>query len=181
MRVPLERLGVGTYLTQWLETVKPRLRPEAYRRYEEMVRLQIKPEIGSSLLARLTPQQVQTAYVRRLGAGLSPTSVQLMHGILHKALDQASQSGMIARNVTDLAEAPRRSTTEVPALSVAGAGQLFQAARGDRLEALYVLPITCVCASERFRRCAGPTWISHGHESALRLLSKVRPVVLRSW
>ena len=141
--LPLERLRLGTYLTQWLETMKPRLRPEAYRRYEEMVRIHIKPEIGSNLLARITPQQVQTAYARRLESGLSPTTVQLLHGVLHKALDQALRWGVVGRNVTDLVEAPRRPTAEARALSAAEAGQLLRAARGDRLEALYVFAITC--------------------------------------
>ena len=137
------RQSLAGYLTQWLEAVKPTLRPESYRRYGDMVRIHIVPEIGMISLTKLTPMQVQAAYTRCLEAGLSATSVQLMHGVLHKALDRALRWGLVSRNVTDLVDAPRRSTVEVQALTVDEAGRLLRAASGDRLEALYVVAVTC--------------------------------------
>lgn len=78
-----------------------------------------------------------------------------MHGVLHKALDQALRWGMVGRNVTDLVQPPRRSTVEVRALSLAEAVQLLQAARGDRLEALYVVAITYGVRLGEIQPCAG--------------------------
>jgi integrase len=138
-----ERQTVGQYLGQWLEAARPTLRPESYRRYQDLCRLHIIPEIGSIRLARLTPGQVQAAYAHRLDAGLSRTSVQLVHGVLHKALDQAMRWGLVVRNVTDLVTAPRRSTPEMRTLSVEEASRLLEAASGERLEALYILAVTC--------------------------------------
>lgn len=137
-----ERQTTGQYLGQWLEAVRPTLRPESYRRYEEVCRLHIVPELGKIRLARLAPQDVQAAYARRLEAGLSRTSVQLLHGVLHKALDQAMRWGLVPRNVADLVSAPRRSTPEMRTLSPEEAGTLLEAASGERLEALYVLALT---------------------------------------
>ena len=82
-----ERQTVGQYLGSWLEAIRPTLRPESYRRYEEIVRLHITPQVGKMALARLGPQHLQRLYASRLETGLSATSVQLVHGVLHKALE----------------------------------------------------------------------------------------------
>ena len=138
-----ERQTLGQYLGQWLEAIRPTLRPESYRRYQDLCRLHIVPELGAMRLARLSPERVQAAYSHRLETGLSRTSVQLMHGVLHKALDQAMRWGLVPRNVSDLVTAPRRSTPEMRTLSPEEARVLLEAASGERLEALYVLAITC--------------------------------------
>jgi integrase len=137
-----ERLTVGQYLGQWLGAVRPTLRPESYRRYEEMCRLHIIPEIGRTPLARLAPGQLQRLYASKLEAGLSGTSVQLLHGVVHKALDQAARWGLAPRNVADLVTAPRRTTPEMRTLTPEEASRLLEAARGERLEAFFVLAIT---------------------------------------
>jgi len=138
-----ERLTVGQYLTEWLEVVRPSLRPESYRRYADLCRIHIIPEVGRTPLARLTPAQLQRLYASRLEVGLSGTSVQLLHGVLHKALRQAMRWGLVARNVADLVSPPRRSTPEMRVLTPEEANHLLEAATGERLEGLYVLAVTC--------------------------------------
>jgi len=134
---------VGRFLTDWLEGVRPSLRVESYRRYEDMCRLHIIPQLGAIPLAKLTPGRVQRHYSDRLGAGLSGTSVQLMHGVLHRALTQALRWNLLARNPADLVDVPRRTTPEMRALSPAEARTLLDAAQGHRLEALFILAVTC--------------------------------------
>jgi len=141
--LPGQRQTVGQYLIEWLETIRPTLRPESYRRYADLCRLHIIPEVGKTPLARLTPAQLQRLYASRLEAGLSGTSVGLLHGVVHKALDQAARWGLIPRNVADLVTPPRRSTPEMHTLTPEEANRLLEAASGDRLEALYVLAVTC--------------------------------------
>jgi integrase len=51
--------------------------------------------------------------------------------------------GVTVRNVSDLVTPPRRSTPEMHALTPEEANALLEAASGDRLEALYVLAVTC--------------------------------------
>ena len=65
-----------------------------------------------------------------------------MHGVLHKAIDQAVRWNLVTRNVADLVDPPRRSSKEVSALSPSEALRLLAAARGERLEGLYALAIT---------------------------------------
>jgi integrase len=56
-------------------------------------------------------------------------------------LGQAAKWNLAARNVTDLVDAPRITRTEMHVLSPEEARQLLNAARGDRLEALYFLAL----------------------------------------
>jgi integrase len=138
-----EKQTVSQYLRQWLEAARPTLRPESYRRYEDVCRLYVIPEVGKTPLARLSPAQLQRLYAGRLETGLSPTSVALLHGVIHKALKQAMRWGLVPRNVADLVTPPRRSTPEMRTLSPEEAQRLLEAASGQREEALIVLAVTC--------------------------------------
>ena len=66
----------------------------------------------------------------------------LIHGVLHKALDDASRWQLVVRNVADLVDVPRRSTPTMTTLSPEQAQQLLLAARDDPHEAFYVLALT---------------------------------------
>lgn len=68
--------------------------------------------------------------------------VQLVHTTLHKALKQAVGDGLIPRNVTEAVKAPRPVKKEIRPLNPAQARGLLEAARGERLEALYALAVT---------------------------------------
>lgn len=117
-------------------------RAESFRRYTDACALHIVPEIGTVAVNRLTPIQVQTAYSRLASKGLSGTTIQLIHGVLHKALDDAVRWDVVVRNVTDMVDAPRRSTVEVRALNPSEARLLLEAAKGDPLEAFYITALT---------------------------------------
>jgi integrase len=77
----------------------------------------------------------------KLDSGLSPASVQRVHALLHKALKQAVNDGLVARNVTQAVKAPRQSRKEIPTLNREQARVFLEAAKGDRLEVLYLLAI----------------------------------------
>ena len=139
-----EKLTLGKFLTDWLEAVRPSLRPESRRRYEDACRLHITPSLGKVPLAKLKPERVQALYSQLLAKGLSGTSVQLIHGVLHRALRQAVRWKKVQTNVCDKdsVDAPRRTTPEMHALSPEEARRLLDAAQGHRLEAFFTLAIT---------------------------------------
>jgi integrase len=85
---------------------------------------------------------VQGFYEDRLDAGLAPATVNKLHAILHKALDQAVKWNLVPRNVTNAVKAPRPRPKEMSTLSAEQTRRLLEAARGDKLEALYVLAVT---------------------------------------
>src|SRR3712207_840689 len=105
------------------------------------MRLHLVPTLGRIKLKNLTPTHVRGLYREKLDSGLSPTSVQRVHVLLHKALKQAVHDGLVPRNVTDAVKAPRQSRKEIPTLTREQARTLLDTATGDRLEALYLLAI----------------------------------------
>ena len=135
-------LTVGDYLYRWLSnSVKDTVRERTYERYEEILRLHVKPALGRLKLKALTPAHLQDFYRDRLDNGFSPATVQKIHVILHKALSQAVSWSLVPRNAGEAVRAPRPAPKEMQPLSPDEARRLLETAGGDRLEALYVLAI----------------------------------------
>ena len=64
------------------------------------------------------------------------------HAVLRAALTHALRQGLVARNVANLVAGVRVERPEVEPLEPEAIGQLLDAARGDKLEALYVLAVS---------------------------------------
>ena len=92
-------------------------------------------------LRKLTVQHVQALYAK-LEKQLSSTSVNTIHAMLHKALEDAVKWGLLARNVCDAVSIPRRTYYEIKPLTMEQAQMLLSAAKEDPLEALWVLALT---------------------------------------
>jgi integrase len=134
-----ERLTVSEYLNRWLnEVAKQRTRPMTWRGYEHLVRLHILPTLGRVRLAKLTPQHVQSLVTHKVREGsLAPRTIQYMHSVLRAALNQAVRWRMVHYNAAAMVSTPPPTRREVRVLAPGEARQLLDAARGDRLEALY--------------------------------------------
>ncbi len=135
------RMTLREFLDRWQEAAAPTLRPATRRRYADLIRLHLLPVLGSHRLAKLTAADVQRLYSDRLTAGLSPTSVRHVHGVLHRALDQAVRWGLLARNVTDAVDPPRRATPEARVWDAQQVMTVLSASVGDNLEALWRLAL----------------------------------------
>jgi integrase len=137
-----ENPTVGKYLERWLpDSVKDTVKQTTYECYERLLRLHLVPALGTIKLKALTPAHVRALYREKLDSGLTATSVQRVHALLHKALKQAVNDGLLPRNVTEAVKAPRQSRKEIRALNPEQARAFLQAARGNRLETLYLLAI----------------------------------------
>ena len=134
---------VGEYLTGWLaDSVRDTVRQRTYERYESIIRVHLIPSVGRVKLKTLTPAQVRGLYREKLDAGLAPRSVFHIHRTLSKALKQAVMDGLIPRNAAALVKPPRPRREEIRPLNREQVRALFEAARGARLEALYVVAVT---------------------------------------
>jgi integrase len=137
-----ENLALGEYLDRWLSgSARGSVKQSTFDRNEIAVRVHIKPALGRIKLKKLAPAHVQSFYQDRLDAGSAPASVNKLHVVLHKALDQAVRWNMIPRNPTEVVRAPRPTPKEMHPLSADQTRTLLEAARGDKHEALYVLAI----------------------------------------
>lgn len=135
---------VGGYLDRWLaDSVKGSVRPKTFESYEWLVRKHITPALGSVKLSSLGAAHLQGLYRSKLDAGLSARTVRYVHAVMHRALKQALRWGLVPRNVSEAVDPPKLQRKEIRPLSCGEARRLLEAARGDRLEALYVLAVHC--------------------------------------
>lgn len=141
--IPLvdERQTVKQYLSGWYESMRPQVRQSTYRRYGDYVNHLI-PALGKHSLAKLAPQHLQAFYTKKLAEGLSPTTVHAIHSMLHRALEDALQMGLINRNVSEMLKPPRRANREMMPLSVLEVRQFLNVVADDRFYALYVLALS---------------------------------------
>lgn len=131
---------LAEYLTTWLaEYAKPNVTGKTYERYERIVEHNIKPQLGHVRLCDLKPLQIQLFYSfllregRKKGGGLSPLTVQHVHRLLRKALQQAVRWEILDRNPADGADSPRVPRKEMHALDLDGLSHLFACLRGTKL------------------------------------------------
>lgn len=134
---------VGLFLKQWLETtVRTSVRETTLACYSNIIRNHITPKIGGIPLSKLSPIHVQGFYSSMEKEGKSDRMRRLVHAVLHRALEQALRWNMIQHNVCDAVEKPRVQKKTMKVLSPEQAKEFLKAAKGDRLEALYILAIT---------------------------------------
>ena len=137
-----EGLTVERYMDRWLESIRDKVRPGTLKPYEAITRLHIKPTLGKTKLERLAALQLEKLYREKLGEGLSARRVRYIHVTIRKALKDAVRLQLLPRNVADAAIPPKATKSKVKPLTQDQLRTLLDAAKGDKLEALYVLAIT---------------------------------------
>jgi integrase len=138
-----KNLTVGEYLDHFLEDVqRGSVRESTYSRDKYLLTNHAKPTLGRVKLKNLGAMHLQRLYREKQDAGLSPSTVLKLHHILHKALSQAVKWDLIPRDPADAVKAPTPTPKEMHPLCSEEARRLLEAAKGNRLEALYVLAVT---------------------------------------
>lgn len=138
-----ERENLTQYIPTWLALIKPTVRLGSWQRYEELCRLHVVPILGAIPLTRLSVQHLNGLYAAKLADGLSPRTVRYIHATIHKALHDAQAMSLVQRNVAELATAPRPRRPEMQTFNPEQVRRFLEKTQGDRLEALYVLAVTC--------------------------------------
>jgi len=139
--VPDGKILVRDFFEQWLPTLESRVRPSTMRRYQDLARLHLLPDLGNIRLAKLTTADVQRLYAGRLRAGLAPTTVRHVHGLLHRAMSDALRWDLVVRNVTEAVSPPRRSTPEAKTWDAHQVASVLASAASDDLECLWRLAL----------------------------------------
>src|SRR5215203_3362790 len=139
-----ENQTVAQYMERWLEdSAKGDLGHRAYHNYRLQIRRHISPAFGRLKLSKLTAAHIQSLYASKLRDGLKPSSVRYIHAVLHRALEQAVRFHLIPFNPASRVDPPKVRQDEIAPLDAEQARRLLDAAKGDPLEALYVISLTC--------------------------------------
>ena len=153
-------LTVGEWLDIWLETYLGGVRPYTVLNYTQHVNNHIKPALGKVRLDKLNTHTIQQFY-NDLGTahgdkpGLSPKTIKCIHGIFHKALQQAIAIGYLHSNPTTACELPKAERKDIKPLDDDAIRAFMEAIQGHRFEVLYL--VTLFTGLRRGEVC-GLTW-----------------------
>jgi integrase len=138
------RTNVSEYLGWWMENVvSGEVAHLTYHNYLSQIRNHILPTLGKKKLKALKLEDAEGLYRSMAVSGLSPATIRYVHAVMRRALKQAVMRGLIPRNVAEGASLPGLGREEAPYLTPEHVKSLLGAAKGDRLEALYVVAVSC--------------------------------------
>jgi len=138
------RVTVGEWLDRWLHDIaKPNVAAKTWERYEEVVRIHLKPHLGKIPLHQLRPAHIQRLYAALQGAGKHPRTILHVHRVLHTALERAVKLEVVGRNVCDAVSPPRVRPQEIPVVTEAELAQILRASEGTRLHIPVLLAALC--------------------------------------
>jgi len=113
------KLSLSQWLDLWLaEYIAPSAKPLTLSTYKSRIDTHIKPALGKIKLTSLNSTQIQAFYNGLLrDKELSPKTIKNVHGILHKALEQALKLRHIGLNPANACTLPRIEKKEICPLS----------------------------------------------------------------
>lgn len=138
------KMTVGKWLDIWAAEYLGGVKPSTVCAYTATINTHLKPGLGAIRLDELDTHTIQEFY-NRLGKttedkkALSPKTIKNVHGVLHKAMQQAVLNGYLRSNPTDPCILPRAQRKEITPLDESGIGDFLEAIRGHRFEELYTL------------------------------------------
>lgn len=115
--------------------------------YSRNVDLYIVPNLGAVKLDSLTTSMIQKLYNQltsenqESGKPLSPKTIKNIHGILHKALQQAVENGVIRVNPSDACKLPRVEKKDIQPLDDNQVSEFLKAVHGHPYEYLYKIAL----------------------------------------
>nr|ART39089.1 H514 [uncultured bacterium] len=104
---------LGEYLDQWLLSYPPmHTKPSTQQRYEELVRLHIKPAIGNVNLKKLRPSDIDHCLRDVVKKGLSIATSVRVYSLLHESLKHAVEYRTLPFSPADAVKAPHAEKPE---------------------------------------------------------------------
>lgn len=156
----------------WLPVAKTRVKPTTFRAYRSATQHHVVPYLGGTQLGKLTSQMLIRHYQQlfesgrvKADGGLAPATVQAVHALLHKALGDAVDAGLIPRNPADAARAPRTAARpqELRYWTPAELNEFLGLIEGHRFQgALHLLAMS----GARRGEIAGLRWVDVDLEEA---------------
>jgi len=178
-------LDAGTYIApnkttvaQWMDTWQAEylgsVKSSTISSYEATIKNHIKPCLGSIKLESPTTQDIQEFYNARQKGDesrkpLAPKTIKNIHGVLHKALQQAMLNGLIRNNPADPCVLPRRPKQKVKPLNEEQITRLIKALKGHKYENLI---LTTLFTGLREGEVCGLQWDCVNLETGTILVDK---------
>ena len=140
------KLTVGGWLGIWVENYTQNLKPYTKKSYNTQIKKHIKPALGAIKLTSLNTVEIQRFYNGLLKGKedtepLSPKTIKNIHGVLHKALEQAVEIGYLRYNVSDACKLPRVEKPNIKPLEEKEMAVFLEAIKGHQYENIYIVDL----------------------------------------
>lgn len=133
------KLTVGEWLDIWSEDYLVGLKPRTLESYQCQIKNHIRPALGEIQLEALKAHTIQHFYNSLSKGKLSPKSVKIIHGVLHRSLQQAVAIGYLRVNPSNACILPRMERRELAPLDDDAIRRLMEALKGHTYEHLFLL------------------------------------------
>jgi hypothetical protein len=134
------KVTVAEFLEKWLGQIEPPVAPRTFERYQEIARKNIVPLLGQTILTKLRPDQIATAYAKAIksgrrdgSGGLSSRTVHHMHRVLKQALATAVRWRTLLHSPVDSVDPPKVERTKMKALDPLETARLLSHFRSTRI------------------------------------------------
>jgi integrase len=143
------KLLFGELIEDYVALKKIEIAPSTYAKYEQLMRVHIKPNLGNIPVQRLSETHLDTLYVQLLengkqtnhkgGGGLSAASVRHIHVLVNGALARAVKRGLVVKNVAQNATVPRtkNASNKTTILNVEELNRFIHGVQGHEFETLF--------------------------------------------
>ena len=154
------KITVGEWLDKWSACYLGAVKPATVCAYKSTINTHLKPGLGAVRLDALDPHIIQNLYNELVNPvkhekAISPKTVKNIHGILHKALQQAVANGYIRINPSDACVLPRIVKTQVKPMDENQITEFLKAIRGHQFELLFTVTLF---TGMREAEALGLTW-----------------------
>lgn len=165
------KMTVGEWMDIWSAEYLGNIKPSTAAIYKGIINNHIKPALGTTKLEALNANTIQKFY-NSLSSGdppLSPQSIKVVHGTLHKALYQAILLGYIRFNPTEACVLPRIVKKEITPLDETQTAAFLKAIKGHKFETLFTVALF---TGLREGELLGLTWDCVDFENGLLIVNK---------
>ncbi len=162
---------VSEWLENWLEVyVSHSVKEFTLDSYTNICHKYISPALGHIRLKELKTSQIQKFYNDLLSnKGLSGKTVKNIHGVLHRALEQAELLGEIKHNPSDKCLLPKVSRPKIEPMEADDVKHFLAAIKEHKFKNVYFLTLF---AGLRQGEVLGLTWDCVDFDNSMILINK---------
>lgn len=106
------------WVTQWKKEIQKTIKLSTYSNYCYKLSRYLLPHLGTTPLYQVTSERIQEIIDIFMKEKLSPSSIQIIHCLLKKTLNDAKKQGLLYQNPCDAVKLPKRIPRKVRALTI---------------------------------------------------------------
>lgn len=136
-----QKLTVNEFFDRWLASKVPDVTPKTHQSYRDLLRLHVRPHIGTMRLDKVSPMLLQDV-ITRLAGSLSPRMVQYTATVMGQAFKCAVQWRLLQQSPAQFLRLPRQERRETRILTPDEVRRFFAASGDSPWHPLWVVLLT---------------------------------------